>query len=388
MPIINRVAAMQDEVAGWRRDFHAHPELGLELERTAGLVAERLRTFGCDEVATGVGQTGVVGIIRGAKSGSGRVIGLRADMDALPIAEITGLPHASRTASRMHACGHDGHTAMLLGAARYLAETRNFDGTAVMIFQPAEETGAGALAMLGDGLMDRFGVQEVYGMHNMPGIPTGHFGVRSGPIMAAADRIQILIEGRGSHAAKPHLAIDPVLIGCQFGMAAQAIVARSVDPLDSAVVSITMFRGGDTFNVIPQSATLTGTVRSLDRKTRALVFERLHTLAAALGQQHGARLTISTGLGCPVTVNHEPQAAFAAKVATAVVGADKVDTDVPPMMGGEDFSHMLEARPGAFVFIGNGNSEGLHHPGYDFDDAAIPAGVSFLARLVEQGMQG
>ena len=384
MPVINRVAALHEEITGWRRDFHTHPEIGYDVHRTAGLVAERLRSFGCDEVVPGVGRTGVVGVIRGRHAGPTRAIGLRADMDALPIHEITGVSYASITNGKMHACGHDGHTAMLLGAAKYLAETRNFAGTAVVVFQPAEEGGAGGKAMVDDGLMQRFAISEVYGMHNMPGIPVGHFGVRHGAIMAAADRIEVHIEGRGSHAAKPHLAIDPVLIGCQLGNMVQAIVARNIDPLESAVVSLTQFNAGSAFNVIPQTAWMCGTVRSLNEATRTRVYERLDAIAAALGAQHGATVRIERGEGYPVTVNHAAQADFAAEVAREVVGAPNVDADTPPMMGGEDFSFMLEARPGAFLFIGNGDSQGLHHPGYNFDDAAIPAGVSFLARLIEK----
>ena len=386
MPVVNRIAAMQEEFIAWRRDLHAHPEIGYELHRTAGIVAEKLKSFGCDEVVPGIGRSGVVGVIRGRGSGSGRVIGLRADMDALPINEITGLPHASKTPGKMHACGHDGHTTMLLGAAKYLCETRNFDGEAVLIFQPAEEGGAGAKAMLDDGLMERWRIQEVYGMHNMPGIPVGQFGITKGPIMAAADRLYLEIEGRGSHAAKPHLAIDPVLIGCQFGNAVQSVVARNVDPLEAAVVSICMFHAGDAFNVIPQTASLVGTIRTLDREVRAHVFERVTGLAQGLARQHGAELKLTLETGYPATVNHAAQAEFAAEVAADVAGTAGVDTAVPPMMGGEDFSFMLEARPGAFIFIGNGDSASLHHPGYDFDDAAIPVGVSYWARLIETAM--
>ena len=374
MPIVNRVAEMQDEISAWRRDLHTHPEIGYELHRTAGLGAEKLRSFGCDEVATGVGQTGVVGVIRGRQRGSGRMIGLRADMDALPINETTGLPYASRTPGRMHACGHDGHTAMLLGAAKYLCETRNFDGVAVLVFQPAEEGGAGAKAMLDDGLFERWPVQEIYGMHNMPGMPVGHFGITKGPIMAAADRLYLDIEGRGAHAAKPHLSIDPILIGCQFGNAVQAIVARNVDPLEAAVVSVCMFHGGDAFNVIPQTASLVGTIRTLKPDVRERVFAQVEALASGLAQQHGAKLDLRLEAGYP------------ASVARAVAGEQIVDAAVMPMMGGEDFAFMLQQRPGAFIFIGNGDSAGLHNPAYDFDDEAIATGVSYWVRLVETAM--
>lgn len=386
MPVVNRVAEMQEEIATWRRDLHRHPEIGYDLQRTAGIVAEKLRAFGCDEVVPGIGQTGVVAVIRGRKTSSGRSIGLRADMDALPINEITGLPYASENPGKMHACGHDGHTAMLLGAAKYLCETRNFDGEAVLIFQPAEEGGAGAKAMLDDGLFERWPVHEVYGMHNMPGIPVGQFGITTGPIMAAADRLYLDIAGRGAHAAKPHLSIDPVLIGCQFGNAVQAVVARNVDPLEAAVVSICMFRAGDTFNVIPQTARLVGTIRTLKSDVRERVFERLNALTDGLSRQHGAELKLTLETGYPATVNHPAQTGFAAEIAQSVVGVQNVNTAVAPMMGGEDFSFMLQQRPGAFIFIGNGDSASLHHPGYDFSDAAIPAGVSYWVKLIETAM--
>ena len=386
MPVVNRIAGMQQEIAAWRQDLHTHPEIGYDLPRTAGFVAEKLKEFGCDEVVPGVGRSGVVGVIRGRKSNSSRAIGLRADMDALPIKEITGLPYASQTPGKMHACGHDGHTSMLLGAAKYLCETRNFDGTAIVIFQPAEEGGAGAKAMLDDGLMQRWLMQEVYGMHNMPGIPVGQFGVNPGPIMAAADRLYLDIEGRGSHAAKPHLSIDPVLIGCQFGNAVQAVVSRNVDPLESAVVSICMFNAGDAFNVIPQTASLVGTIRTLKDDVQERVFDRIRALSDALAIQHGATLNLRLERGYPATVNHPEQAAFAAKAAADIVGDGHVDTNVVPMMGGEDFSFMLRERPGAFIFIGNGDSAGLHHPAYNFNDDAIPIGVSYWVRLVETAL--
>lgn len=365
-----------------------NPEIGYDVMRTAGVVAEKLAQFGCDEVVGGIGRTGVVGVIRGRKGQSGRVVGLRADMDALPIHETTGLAHASRTAGRMHACGHDGHTAMLLGAAKYLCETRNFDGTAVVIFQPAEEGGAGARAMVADGLMDRWDIQDVYGMHNLPGLAPGAFAIRPGPIMAAADRFWVSIEGRGAHAAMPNLSIDPVLIGCQLGQAVQSVVARNVDPLESAVVSVTMFNAGDTFNVIPQTAKLAGTIRTLNPNVRSVVIERLRGLCEALGHQHGAKVDIAFLEGYPVTVNHDRPTDFAAGVARDVAGPAAVDAATVPMMGSEDFSFMLEARPGAFIFIGNGDSAGLHHPAYDFNDAIIPAGASYWSRLVETAMPG
>ena len=385
MPIVNRVAALADEISVWRQDLHAHPELDYDVHRTAGIVAEKLRAFGCDEVATGIGQTGVVGVIRGRLPGN-KVVGLRADMDALPIEEATGKPYASTVPGKMHACGHDGHTAMLLGAARYLAETRNFAGTAVVIFQPAEEGGGGGRAMVEDGMMDRFGVTEVYGMHNMPGLPVGHFAVRPGPLMAAADRFTVTIDGRGAHAAHPHSAIDTVAIAAQMVGVLQTIVARNVDPLDSAVVSVTYLRAGETFNVLPQTATLKGTVRTLKPAVQDMIERRISEIAEGLAGLHGASATVLYERGYPATSNHEAETAFAVAVASEVSGAEAVDTDVRPTMGAEDFSYMLLARPGAFIFVGNGDSAGLHHPAYDFNDGLIPTGVSYWARLVEKAM--
>jgi amidohydrolase len=386
MPVINRVAALQDEIATWRHDLHQHPELMFDVDRTASIVADRLRAFGCDSVETGIGRTGVVGVIRGRGNASGRVLGLRADMDALPISEATDLPYRSVVPGRMHACGHDGHTAMLLGAAQYLAESRNFDGTAVVIFQPAEEGGGGGDAMLKDGLMERFGVQEVFGMHNMPGLPVGRFALRPGPMMAAADRFTITIEGRGGHASRPHDCIDPVLAGSQVVAALQSVVARSVDPLEAAVVSVTAFKAGDTFNVIPQTATLLGTVRTLTEPVRDLCEARVKTLAETIVSAHGAAAWVDYSRGYPVTVNHPAEAAFMARVAADVAGEAAVDADTPPLMGAEDFSYMLERRPGAYILLGNGDTAGVHHPAYDFNDAAIPYGVSLWARIVEIGM--
>jgi amidohydrolase len=388
MPINNRVAAMQGEIAAWRRDIHANPELLYDVHRTAASVAEKLRAFGCDEVATGLGRTGVVGVIRGRDStkGGDRVIGLRADMDALPIEETTGAPYASKNAGKMHACGHDGHTAMLLGAAKYLTETRNFAGTAAVIFQPAEEGGAGAKAMINDGLMDRFKIEEVYGMHNLPGLPVGQFAIRPGAVMAATDTIIIDIEGVGGHAARPNLAIDPVLVGAQIVNQAQSIVARNVDPLESAVVSICVFQAGTAINIIPQTAKLRGTARSFTPEVRDLLEKRLGELVEGTARAHGAKATLRYRHGYPVTRNHAEQTAFAASVAADVAGSERVDTNVAPFMGGEDFAYMLEARPGAFIFVGNGDSAGLHHPAYDFNDEAISAGTSYWVRLVETAL--
>ncbi len=386
MPIVNRIAGMKDEIAVWRQDIHENPELMYDVHRTASVVADKLKAFGCDDVVTGIGKTGVVGVIKGRGQGSGKVIGLRADMDALPIQEATGLAYASKTPGKMHACGHDGHTAMLLGAAKYLCETRNFDGTAIVIFQPAEEGGAGGLAMVKDGLMDRWNIAEVYGMHNMPGLPVGSFALRPGPLLAASDRIDIAIEGKGAHAARPHVSIDPVMIGCQLHQALQMIVARNVDPLESAVISVTMFNAGDAMNVIPQTARLAGTVRTLEAKVRDLVERRIGEVCAAIAQMHGAKVALTFTRGYPVTSNHEAQTAFAAKVAREISGDAAVNDTMTPVMGGEDFSYMLEARPGAFIFVGNGSTAGLHHPAYNFNDDAIPAGVSYWAKLVETAL--
>jgi hippurate hydrolase len=388
MPIVNRIADLQDEIASWRHDIHAHPELLYDVHRTAALVADKLKSFGCDEVVAGVGRTGVVGVIRGRKAAGGKVIGLRADMDALPIEEATDLPYKSTVAGKMHACGHDGHTAMLLGAAKYLADTRNFAGAAVVIFQPAEEGGAGGLAMVRDGLMDRFGIEEVYGMHNFPGLPVGQFAIRPGALMAAADHLAIDIEGVGGHAARPHLCVDSVLVGAQLVSQLQSIVARNVDPLEAAVVSICMFQAGHTDNVIPQTAKLRGTVRSLLPEVREILQKRVREVVEGTAQVYGAKARLAYTLGYPVVVNPERQTAFAAAVAREIAGADKVDTDVAPVMGAEDFAFMLQARPGAFIFVGNGDSAGLHHPAYNFNDAAIPVGTSYWVRLAETALAG
>ena len=386
MPIVNRFADLQDDIVAWRHDLHRHPEILYEVHRTAATVADKLRAFGLDEVATGIGRTGVVGVIKGRQTRSGKVVGIRADMDALPIRETTGKPYASLTEGKMHACGHDGHTAMLLGAARYLAETRNFDGTAVVIFQPAEEGGAGGKAMVQDGLMDRWNIQEVYGMHNMPGLKVGAFATRHGAIMAATDEFTIRITGVGGHAARPHGGVDPVIVGTAIVQALQTIVSRSVDPIESAVVSTTRFHAGEAYNVIAGSAELGGTVRTLKAGIRDLVEARMGMIVRHIAAAHGAKVDLHYDRNYPITVNHAAQTDFAARVAAGVVGAGNVDTSTPPLMGGEDFSYMLEARPGAFVFIGNGDSAGLHNADYDFSDDAIPIGCSYWARLVETAM--
>ena len=374
------------DAQAWRRELHQYPELQYDLPRTAEFVAERLRALGCDEVQTAIGRTGVVGVIKGRKGGGGRVIGLRADMDALPIQETTNLPYRSATPGKMHACGHDGHTAMLLGAAGYLAKTRDFAGTAVVIFQPAEEGGAGAKAMIDDGLMDRFSIQEVYGMHNMPSLPVGAFALRKGPLLAAADHFTIAIEGRGGHAAQPHRGLDVIVAGSQIVTALQTIVSRNTDPLDSCVVSVTKFDAGTTFNVLPQTAELLGTVRALNETTRQHAERRLKEVVAGIAAAAGVEARINYEVGYPPTFNHADQTDFAAAVARQVVGESAVATDIPPVMGAEDFSFMLQAKPGAFIFVGNGDTAGLHNPAYDFNDAALPFGIGYWARLVETAL--
>ncbi|MGA0542763.1 M20 aminoacylase family protein [Neotabrizicola sp. VNH66] len=380
MPIRNRIAEMQPEIAAWRREFHENPELMYDLPWTSARVAEHLRSFGVDEVVTGIGGTGLVGVIRGR--GTGGTVGLRADMDALPIHEATGLPYASRTPGKMHACGHDGHTAILLGAAKYLAETRNFAGTVVCIFQPAEEGGAGAKAMIDDGLMDRFGVDEVYGLHNAPGLAAGEFVLRPGPLQASADEFVITVTGKGGHAAEPHMAVDTTLAAAQIVVSLQSIVARNVDPLLSVVVTVGTFRtDSGASNIIPNTAVMAGTVRCLDAAMRDLAEERVKAVATATAAAFGATAVVEYERGYPVTVNHAENAEYAAQAAEAVAG--RVDRNCRPIMPAEDFSYMLEARPGAYIFMGNGDTAQCHHPAYDFNDEAIPAGCSYFVTLVE-----
>ncbi len=380
--ISSGVEAIAADAKAWRRDIHQNPETLYDVHRTAALVADKLRSFGCDEVVTGIGRTGVVGVIRGRR-GPGRTVGLRADMDALPITEQTNLSYRSQTSGKMHACGHDGHTAMMLGAARALCDHRDFAGSAVVVFQPAEEGGAGARAMINDGLMTRFAIDEVYGLHNLPGLPVGQFATRDGPIMAAADRFEIEIEGRGGHAAMPHQAIDPVLVGAHIVTMAQTIVARNVDPFETCVVSVTVFQAGSAQNAIPQTAKLAGTTRTLTPEMRDFAEARLKTIAESVAAAHGAKVSFRYSRGYPVTRNHPVQAKRAAAAAAAAVGADRIDGDFHPMMGAEDFSYMLEAKPGAFAFIGNGDTASLHHPGYDFNDDAIPHGIRYWVKIVE-----
>ena len=379
--ILERLA----EITAWRHDFHRYPELLFDVHRTAGRVADLCRSFGCDDVIEGIGQTGVVAVIKGKSDTRGRVIGLRADMDALPIHEQTGLPYASLTPGKMHACGHDGHTAMLLGAAQYLAETRNFDGTAVLIFQPAEEGGGGGREMVEDGMMDRFGVQEVYGLHNMPGIPVGQFAMRSGPMMAAADQFDITVTGKGGHAAKPQDCIDPIVVAAHIVVALQTIASRNIDPLQAVVVSVCTMEGDSlAHNVIPQRVKMRGTTRSMQESVRDLAQLRVTQIVEGTAQALGAVAIIAYRRGYPVTVNAAENAGFAAGVARDIAG--DVDTDVAPMMAAEDFSYMLNARPGAYIFVGNGGSALLHQAAYNFDDAVIPFGSSWYAGMIEARM--
>ncbi len=384
MPIVNRIADFQPELTEWRQDLHANPELGYEEHRTSELVASRLAQFGL-EVHRGLGGTGVVGTLKGLEPG-GRAIALRADMDALPMTEANRFAHASKNPGRMHACGHDGHTTMLLGAARYLAETRNFAGTVHFVFQPAEEGGAGAAAMIKDGLFEQFPVDEVYGMHNMPGLPLGSFAGRVGPMMAAADRVDIHVRGRGGHAAQPHKTVDPVVIGAQIVNALQTIASRTADPIDSLVISITEFHAGSAYNVIAEDAMLRGTIRTFDPALRKLAEQSIRTIATGIATAMGGSADITYYPGYPATRNHEQPLEKALTVASRMMGADKVIDDVTPTMGSEDFAYMLDAKPGAYLMIGSGPEvEGgkLHQVNYDFNDELLPIGASFWARLVE-----
>ena len=385
MPVKNRFAELLPEITAWRRDFHEHPELLFDVHRTAAKVAELLRSFGCDEVVEGIGRTGVVGVIKGKTDSAGRVIGLRADMDALPIREQTGLDYASKTPGKMHACGHDGHTAMLLGAAKYLAETRNFDGTTVVIFQPAEEGGGGGREMVNDGMMDRWGIQEVYGMHNMPGIPVGQFAIRPGAIMAAADQFEVTVTGKGGHAAKPHDCVDTTVVASHIVIALQTIASRNVDPMKQVVVSVCTFEtDSPAHNVIPQVVKMKGTVRTMDPGVQDFVEQRISEIVTGVALSLGAKAEVDYQRGYPVTINSETETDHAIAVANAVSG--KVDTNTAPLMGAEDFSFMLNARPGAYIFLGNGDTAMVHHPAYNFDDNAIPFGSSWYAGMVEARM--
>jgi hippurate hydrolase len=382
MPVKNRFAETHAEITAWRRHLHQHPELMFDVHETAKFVEEKLRSFGITDITTGIGQTGVVAVIEGRSNTSGRAVGLRADMDALPITEATGLEYASKVPGKMHACGHDGHTAMLLGAAQYLAETRNFDGRCVLIFQPAEEGGGGGNEMVKDGLMDRWDIDEVYGMHNMPDYPVGKFAIRKGALLAAADQFDIVIDGQGGHAAAPHEAVDSNLAAAHVVVALQSIASRWVDPVKQVVVSVcTIMSDTDSQNVLPQTVKLRGTVRTLDEDVRDQAEARLRAIVTHTATAHGCRADITYERGYPVTINHDAETDFAADMAEKVTPG--VWRDTPPIMAGEDFSYMLNARPGAYMMIGNGGGATVHHPMYDFNDDAIPAGCSWFAELVE-----
>ncbi len=382
MPPVNRIAEFAPEMTEWRRHIHAHPELALDCHETAAFVADKLRAFGVDEIHEGIAQSGVVAVIVG--QGPGPVTGLRADMDALPMTEETGVPHASTVPGKMHACGHDGHTAMLLGAARYLAETRNFAGRVVLLFQPAEETIGGARIMVEEGVMDRFGIEEVYALHNAPNLPEGSFATREGPIMAAVDDFTITLRGVGGHAARPHMCVDPVPAAMGLGLAMQTIAARNTDPMAQIVVSITQIHAGSAWNVIPETAMIAGTVRTFDADVRDMAEARIRKLAETHAAGADLSVEIDYDRSYPATVNHEAQAAFAADIAREIAGEAAVETDTPPVMGAEDFSYMLEARPGAYLKLGQGPGAGVHHPKYDFNDAIAPLGASFFVKLIER----
>jgi hippurate hydrolase len=391
---VSFVVQHHDEFTAIRRDIHAHPELGFEEHRTAALLAERLHQWGI-EVHTGIGRTGLVGVVRGRRDGSGRAVGLRADMDALPIQEENEFAHRSCKPGLMHGCGHDGHTTMLLAAAKYLAATRNFDGTAYLIFQPGEEGYAGAKAMIEDGLFTRFPADEVYALHNWPGLPAGHIGLNPGPMMAAADRIEITISGKGGHAAHPHLTVDPVVIAAQIINAAQTIVSRNVAPIDAAVVSLCSVQAGNpgAFSVVPREAKIAGTVRSFQHSIQDMIEARLTDLVQSTARAYGAEGRVRYERIYPATINHAPQYEHAARVAEELVGREHVVRNMPPSMGGEDFAFMLHAKPGCYARLGQGPVDGkgqgnfwLHNTRYDFNDAVIPLGAGFLAALAERRM--
>ena len=388
MPIINRIAEFHPEMTAWRRDLHQHPEIGFQEVRTSGVVAGKLREFGCDEVATGIAKTGVVATIRGdGAADGGRAIGLRADIDALPIHEETGLPYASRTPGRMHACGHDGHTAMLLGAAKYLSETRNFSGTVHLIFQPAEENGGGGRVMVEEGLFQRFPVERVFGLHNWPGGPEGHFVWREGPIMAAVANIEIAIAGKGAHGAMPHQGNDPVVVAAHIVTALQSIVARNVEPAEAGVVTVGSIQGGDTFNVIPEKVRMLGTARWFAPEVGDILERKVRGIATGVAAAFGAEAAVRFDRLYPATVNEPESTRLTLDAARAVVGEPRVVQMPRPTMGGEDFSFMLEAKAGSYIMLcaGRGPDDPqLHDPHYDFNDAILPLGASYWATLVEQ----
>jgi hippurate hydrolase len=382
----NLVEGLVEEVAGWRRHLHENPELAFQEVKTARFVAAKLREFSFDEVHEGIAGTGVVGVLYGKNGKQGRGIGLRADMDALPIAEVGDAPYKSKTPGVMHACGHDGHTSLLLGAAKGLAETRAFDGIAHFIFQPAEEDGGGADAMIRDGLFERFEMEEVYGLHNAPGLPVGAFEIRPGPLLAAADTFRITVKARGGHGGEPHTTADPVLTVAQIIVALQGLVSRETRAIDPAVLSVTQMSGSNASNIIPHEATLGGTVRTFEPADRDRIERRMKEVAAGVASAMGATAVVDYERGYPPTRNHPDQTRFAAAVARSVVGDANVDDACEPIMPAEDFAYMLEAKPGAYIFMGNGDSAQCHMPSYDFNDAAIPVGVSYWIALVEQAL--
>ncbi|MEE9335557.1 MAG: M20 aminoacylase family protein [Granulosicoccaceae bacterium] len=386
MSIDSRIAALVPEITEWRQDMHKHPELDFDVHRTASFVADKLREFGCDEVVEGIGRTGVVGVIKGSVAGN-QVIGMRADMDALPIEEETGVSYSSTNEGLMHACGHDGHTAMLLGAAKAMCATRQFAGSVVVIFQPAEEASGGGREMVEDGLFERFGIQSVYGMHNLPGIPVGHFGLRDGPIMAAADMFDIIIEGKAGHAAMPQLCVDSTYIAAQVINAIQAIASRVVDPLQPVVISITGIQSdSNAYNIIPQRVTMRGTLRALSEPVRKLAETQLISVVENVAAAHGAKGTVDYDKGYPPTISTADHTRFATQVARTVAGDEAVDANAPALMAAEDFSYMLDASVGNYCFLGNGDSHSLHHPKYNFNDDAIAYGSSYWLALAEQGL--
>lgn len=381
MPVINRIAEYFDDMKGWRQHIHANPELSLDCHKTAAFVVERLREFGITEIHEGIAESGVVAIIKGR--GEGPTIGLRADMDALPLQEKTGLDYASKIDGKMHACGHDGHTAMLLGAAKYLAETRNFSGRVALIFQPAEETVGGARMMCEEGVIENFNISQVYAMHNLPGLPVGLMNTRPGPVMAAADEFRISIHGKGGHAAMPHGTIDPVMVAVQIAQSLQTIITRNMDPIEKAVLSITQIHAGTAGNIVPDDAMLAGTVRTFSAEVRDMIEQRLGVLAQQIAAGFGATVTVQYDRGYPPTINSPEETAFAVQVAAQVVGEDNARSDIPPTTGAEDFAYFLEKCPGAYVVVGNGDSAGLHHPEFNFNDEASPIGASYFVKLVE-----
>ncbi len=384
MPVLNRIADFAPEMTAWRRHLHRHPELEFACAQTAAFIAARLRAFGVDEIHEGIAETGIVAVIEGRAPG--RTIGLRADMDALPLDEATGADWASTVPGKMHACGHDGHVAMLLGAAKYLAETRSFAGRVALIFQPAEEDGAGGERMVAEGVMDRFDIAEVYGIHNVPNLPLGHFHTNPGPLMAAVDTATVRLTGHGGHGATPHETVDPIVALVGIAQALQTIAARNVRALDQFVLSVTQVHSGTASNIVPEHAFLTATIRSFTPEVRDLAERRFREIVAGHAAAYGVRAEISYERGYPPTVNHPGPAAFAAEVAREVSGVAAVDDAAEREMGAEDFSYMLEARPGAYLFLGTGPGAGLHHPAFDFNDEAAPVGASFFARLVERAL--